>query len=113
MKKSDKKLENALIKTLTTVCEPALDNVPGFVWLTHVVNYADVPNSLIVILVFKTIDDRAQAEKNQHDLQLIKETKKALSNINITLKNPQKQIKFDTEEACDLEHNGNWALRLS
>ncbi|MDA8622301.1 hypothetical protein N9L48_06615, partial [Psychrosphaera sp.] len=38
---------------------------------------------------------------------------KSLQSININLKNATKQIRFDSEEHCKLEHNGNWANRIA
>jgi hypothetical protein len=35
-----------------------------------------------------------------------------LSTAGIKLPNIQKQIKFDSEEACNLEHAGKWNRRL-
>ena len=35
-----------------------------------------------------------------------------LRGINIPVANIEKQINFDTEEACEAEHNGNWAKRF-
>jgi small-conductance mechanosensitive channel len=35
-----------------------------------------------------------------------------LKSAGIQLPNPQKQIRFDSEEACNLEHAGKWNRRL-
>jgi hypothetical protein len=35
-----------------------------------------------------------------------------LKSAGIQLPNPQKQIKFDSEEGCTIEHAGNWKRRL-
>ncbi|EGN75510.1 hypothetical protein A28LD_1123 [Idiomarina sp. A28L] len=52
MRKSDKKIDNEIIRKLTIVCEEAKHTDSGFVWLTHEVNYQRFPQSLKVILVF-------------------------------------------------------------
>ncbi|WP_113907606.1 hypothetical protein [Aliidiomarina celeris] len=52
MRKSDKKLENEIIRRLTEVCEAMKPQLEGFVWLTHEVNYQRFPQSLLVTLVF-------------------------------------------------------------
>jgi len=49
MRKTDKKLDNQLIKLLTEVCETALEDFSGFQWLTHIVDYSNFPKSLKVI----------------------------------------------------------------
>ncbi|MBY6064518.1 hypothetical protein [Pseudidiomarina sediminum] len=52
MRKSDKKIDNEIIKRLTEVCETMKAHLSGFVWLTHEVNYQRFPESLLVTLVF-------------------------------------------------------------
>lgn len=52
MRKSDKKREKQLIDCLNTVCEQALDiPLPGFAWLTHLVDYQRFPASLRVYCI--------------------------------------------------------------
>ena len=46
--------ERRLIKSLTDACETAKGQIPGFVWLTHAVNYEAFPVSLKVVWVFDT-----------------------------------------------------------
>lgn len=52
MRKTDKKLEQRIIRQLTQVCEAAKAEYSGFVWLTHTVNYQRFPQSLKVTLMF-------------------------------------------------------------
>lgn len=52
MRKTDKKLERAIVRELTAVCEAAKPTCSGFEWLTHTVDYAKFPESLRVTLVF-------------------------------------------------------------
>lgn len=52
MRKSDKKIDNEIIRRLTEVCETMKSRLSGFVWLTHEVNYQRFPESLLVTLVF-------------------------------------------------------------
>ncbi|RUO72187.1 hypothetical protein CWI80_10335 [Pseudidiomarina sediminum] len=52
MRKSDKKIDNEIIRRLTKVCETMKARLSGFVWLTHEVNYQRFPESLLVTLVF-------------------------------------------------------------
>lgn len=112
MKKSDKTLENTIVKVLTAVCEQSLKEFNGFQWLTHLVNYKDFPRSLTVICIFDTKDQVSTLLNSpQHDylLSLIVDQ---LKNSGIELPNNQKQIKFDSEEACNVEHAGNWNRRF-
>lgn len=71
MRKSDKKIDNNIRKTLTNVCEIALEQVDGFKWLTHFVNYDNFPESLAIVCVFDTKSDLAKARVTKHDEFLI------------------------------------------
>ncbi|SJL83446.1 hypothetical protein [Vibrio palustris] len=109
MKKSDKKMDNALRVALTEVCEHAKESHTGFEWLTHQVNYADFPRSLTITCVFDTHHHMEQADK----ASIITSLKQALQPLNVSLNNTDKQIRFDSEESCTLEHQGRWNKRLS
>lgn len=112
MRKTDKTLENTIVKVLTQVCEQALKEIKGFQWLTHLVNYKDFPRSLTIICVFDSqdlLDKLSNSSKQDYMLSMIVES---LSASGIRLPNPQKQIKFDSEEACNNQHSGNWQRRL-
>ncbi|GAB3485249.1 Fis family transcriptional regulator [Marinomonas epiphytica] len=109
MRKTDKKLDKAIIEVLNQVCNQALDQVPGFCWLTHRVDYQDFPNSLNIICIFDTNQDMTKA-RQEHLIQLIEQ---ALKKIQITFKHVNKHIQFDSEESCLLENNGRWKERLS
>lgn len=112
MRKSDKKIENQLRLVLTDVCENALEEVTGFQWLTHVVNYDHFPQSLKVTCVFDTnvsLDTYLQSTLSNQLLLLIQT---ALTGINIKIKNIAQHVFYDTEENCDKHHQGNWANRL-
>lgn len=112
MRKSDKKIENQLRIALTEVCDSALKNINGFVWLTHLVNYSNFPTSLKVICVFDTNDNLSSfIDSNScHDLGCL--IQKKLFEIGINLTNITSQISYDTEEDCEKNHNGKWADRL-
>ena len=58
MRKTDKKIDNNIRNVLNKVCEQALIEVNGFVWLTHQVNYDKFPASLSVICVFDLNDSQ-------------------------------------------------------
>lgn len=112
MRKTDKKIDNQLRLVLTDVCEKALKDIEGFQWLTHLVNYANFPASLRVICVFTTEDSLnsfIQSSKNKELNSLIQSK---LQDVNINFKNIGEHISYDTDEACNNEHDGNWAVRL-
>ncbi|GIC76473.1 Fis family transcriptional regulator [Moritella sp. F3] len=113
MTKTEKKIDNNLCKVLTDVCETAKDEIQGFQWLTHQVNYANFPASLKLICVFDSNADIAQLAVSKQDLRLKALLTQALISMEVKLKNPNKQIKFDSEENCGRDNGGNWTKRLA
>ena len=112
MRKSDKKLENALRKALTKVCDHALYRLDGFVWITHLVDYNIYPKSLRIVCVFnqEKMLEKALAEKQ--DALLFQLINDELTTLGIALKNVSQYVSFDTEEACLKSHQGNWNARF-
>jgi len=97
MRKSDKKIDNKLRVALTEVCDFALENVAGYQWITHTVNYDAFPASLQVSCAFSSqqvIDDLRQS---QQDLVLKKEITQKLSAMGIKNFDMSKQVKFIIE----------------
>lgn len=116
MRKTDKKMDNSIRLVLTEVCERALQEHKGFLWLTHLVNYNQFPNSLKIVCIFDT-DDHLQAFLNSSGkASLHQDIIRSLKLINIPLNSSPKLqehlVCYDTEEKCLNQHNGNWALRL-
>ncbi|OUS13153.1 hypothetical protein A9Q89_03955 [Gammaproteobacteria bacterium 53_120_T64] len=112
MKKTDKKHEKLIVGALTEVCGVALDEVAGFQWLTHRVKYSHFPGSLSVHCIFATqseLSDALLAKQDDFLRSLIGEKLRA---VGIPLKDIARQVRFDTEEACALEHGGRWQDRL-
>lgn len=112
MRKTDKTLENTIVKVLTQVCEESLKTIDGFQWLTHVVNYKNFPQSLTVICIFQSQQQMTTLLNSPQYEDLINNIIRQLSAAGIQLPKKQKHIKFDSEEACNLHHGGNWANRL-
>lgn len=112
MRKTDKTLENTIVKVLTKVCEQSLKEVKGFQWITHLVNYKDFPRSLTIICVFDTQDQIEKLSNSPQQDYLRSLIVEQLNASGIRLHNLQKQIKFDSEEACQIEHAGKWNRRL-
>lgn len=111
MKKTDKKIDNALRQALTEVCDAATENVTGFQWLTHVVNYNNYPRSLSVICVFDTNAEVVQLSSSEQDQYLFTLIKQKLVAAGIKIENVRQHVRFDSEEACEREHAGNWSKR--
>ncbi|MFT2096888.1 Fis family transcriptional regulator [Marinomonas sp. 2405UD66-6] len=112
MKKSDKKIEKALREALTQVCESALGDVSGFVWLTHLVNFNHFPGSLKIICVFEKDEDLISAREAKQDEYFGRLIVDELNRAGLSIKNLGQSILFDTEEACERSHNGKWNERL-
>ena len=112
MRKSDKKLDNSIRIELTDICESALKSIDGFIWLTHLVNYDDFPSSLKVICVFETNNHLKHFIQGNDKDRLCAPIIKCFGKLGIKLKKPDKHIAFDSQESCDLHHNGNWAERF-
>lgn len=108
MKKTDKKLDNALREVLTEACDIALEKFAGFRWLTHVANYNDFPSSLSVVCVFATNEQLANADLAGFRLLL----KEKLASMSVQIKAIDQQLVFDTEENCEKYNNGKWSERL-
>ena len=108
MRKTDKKIENALRGALTEACEIALEQHEGFVWLTHFVNYKKFPGTLSIVCVFDTNEQLSKA--NNDDLCAI--IKDKLASINIEIQDIRQHVSFDSEENCEKENNGNWQERF-
>lgn len=109
MRKTDKKIENALRAALTEACDIALEKHEGFMWLTHFVNYKVFPDSLSIVCVFDTNEQLSKA--NHEGLRVI--IKDKLASIDINIKDIRQNVSFDTEENCEKENNGKWHERFN
>lgn len=114
MRKSDKKIDNQLCKALTEVCESSLENIAGFKWLTHLVNYQRFPESLHIVLVFQTDADIERFKQNDREVMHLQQLiKMAVASIGIELKRIEKHLSYDSEQQCELHQQGDWAARFS
>lgn len=111
--KTQKKIDNNIRIALTACCDNALDDIPGFKWLTHQADYANFPASLFITCVFDKKTEQQTAQNNGQAIALQKLIQTRLLKIGIKFKKIDTQIVFDSEEACTLEHNGEWAKRLA
>lgn len=110
MRKTDKKIDKQIVQALTKVCHQALEDIEGFVWLTHQVNFAQFPQSLQVICVFETDQQLASFVAKQQTIALQQMIIYHLERVGISILSDA--ISFDTEQRCTKEHGGNWAKRL-
>lgn len=96
MRKSDKNIENRIIKALTHVCESIKHDTKGFKWISHEVNYQKFPESLKVTCCFKSTRDIQELDDqiSENIYQLIQHS---LSSENIILKDVYRQVNFDVQ----------------
>lgn len=112
MRKTDKNIDNQLRLRLTEVCGVALKDINGFLWLTHLVNFSQFPNSLKVVCVFDTNQSLADflPTSGRNELESLIQLK--LAEIEVKVKKVTDHISYDTEQNCEQQHNGRWAERL-
>lgn len=108
MRKTDKKIDNSIIKVLTEVCEIAQENYDGFKWITHFANYKNFPHSLSIVCVY----DRNQQLQKTDTKRLCTLIKEKLASIDIDIYDIHQRVTFDTEENCQNENNGDWNERF-
>jgi hypothetical protein len=101
----------ALTRALTRVCDAALKEVPGFQWITHFVDYRNFPDSLVIVSVFATDEQLRAVCDAQADKRLSAQIQAELNALEVPIRVKGRQIRFDTEEACQRDNNGNWQQR--
>ncbi len=109
MRKTDKKIDNQLRLVLTDVCEFALEEIDGFQWLTHLVNYSDFPKSLKVVCVFDTNDNLSSFTSQKSKNELTSLIQATLHEVDIKVKHMADHISYDTEQNCEQQHDGQCA----
>jgi len=113
LSKTNQKIDNNVCKALTIACESSLHEVAGFVWLTHRANYTNFPASLVITCVFNTDEEVTEMKAQQQDECLRGTIQKQLLKIGVVVKNIKQCVRFDSEEACQRQHQGEWADRLA
>jgi hypothetical protein len=111
--KTQKKIDGNIVRALTAVCDQSLDDIKGFQWLTHQADYTNFPASLLITCVFRTEDDCAQLLQGEDAQRLLKRIQAGLLKVGIKFKSLSQQVVFDSEEACETQHEGDWAVRLA
>ncbi|MFJ2279967.1 hypothetical protein ACIOUG_02385 [Pseudomonas sp. NPDC087803] len=106
------RIERRLIATLTDACETAKGEIKGFTWLTHTADLNALAQTLKVIWVFDTEADKNLA-LTQGKARIFELTATALREADIDLPPSERNVRFDSEEACQRTHGGNWSERLA
>ena len=113
LSKTSQKIDNNVCKALTIACESSLHDVAGFVWLTHRANYTNFPSSLVITCVFNTDEEVAAMKAAKHDEILRLSIQKQLVKVGVVVKNIKQCVHFDSEQACQERHGGQWDDRLA
>ncbi len=104
MRKSDKKIENLIREVLTEVCEGTLKGYDGFLWVTHTVKFSSFPQSLEIVCVFETNQDRANFLAGEGRQHVSITVQKAFNKVGVQLKNVSKQISYETQQKRACSH---------
>ncbi|MHC8309839.1 hypothetical protein ACYZUC_09480 [Pseudomonas sp. GT1P32] len=112
-KRDQAQIERRLIAALTKACETAMAEIVGFSWMTHDVDYARFPSSLMVVWVFDTDANRDEVLANGQDKRMLELTTLALSEANVHVSQVSANVHFDTEEQCQRSNAGDWRQRLT
>ncbi len=99
MRKTDKKIENQIREVLTDVCEGTLKDYDGFLWVTHTVKYTSFPQSLNIVCVFETNQDREHFLLGEGQRHVSTTIQKAFSKVGVQLKHVDKQISYDIKKS--------------
>ena len=113
LSKTNQKIDNNVCKALTIACESSLHEVAGFVWLTHRANYTSFPGSLVITCVFNTDEEVTAMKVQQQDELLRLSIQKQLVKVGVVVKNIKQCVHFDSEQACQVQHSGDWETRLA
>lgn len=113
LSKTNQKIDNNVCKALTIACESSLHDVAGFVWLTHRANYTNFPASLVITCVFNTEEEIEAMKTLQQDETMMATIQKQLLKVGVVVKNIKKNVHFDSEQACQAKHDGQWDDRLA
>ena len=111
--KTNQKLDDNICKALTIACESSLHDIAGFSWLTHRVSYTNFPGSLVITCVFNTDEDIEAMLALKQDEILRTTIQKQLLKVGVVVKNIKQCVRFDSEEACEHQHGGQWPVRLA
>lgn len=112
-KRDQARIERRLAATLTEACETAKAEIVGFCWLTHEVDYAAYPSSLMVVWIFDTEASKDQALARGQGTRMIDLTAVALEEAEVHLSPVAAHVQFDSEELCQRANGGDWQQRLA
>ena len=107
------RIERRLVATLTDACETAKAEITGFSWLTHEFGEQPFPAGLVVVWVFDTEHEKAQALAAGQDARMRELTALALADADVQMSRPEQQVRLDSEQECERKDGGDWQKRLA
>ncbi|MCL1137081.1 Fis family transcriptional regulator [Shewanella pneumatophori] len=99
MTKTEKKIDKLISGALTLVCESAKEDVNGFLWLTHQVNFSKVSDSLVIRFMFESQTALSEAIEIGQTQQLALLSERILNQHDIKLTQALKQCRFEVVKA--------------
>jgi len=112
-KRNQAQIERRLVKHLTDACESAKGQIPGFVWLTHSVDFEAFPASLKVVWVFDNQVNKDFALADGEARYMLELTTRALAAANINVRQVANHVFYDSEDECQRACGGDWVKRLA
>lgn len=112
-KRDQAQIERRLVATLTEACETAKAEIVGFSWLTHEIDYAGFPSSLMVVWIFDTQANKDRALASGQGERMVELTAVALGEADVLVSPVSAHVHFDSEEQCQRANAGNWQQRLA
>ncbi|MQU07434.1 hypothetical protein [Pseudomonas helleri] len=112
-KRNQAQIERRLVKHLTDACETAKGQIPGFVWLTHSVDFEAFPASLKVVWVFDNQVNKDFALADGEARFMVELTTSALLDANIKVRQVANHVFYDSEDECQRACGGDWVKRLA
>ncbi|MGO2200658.1 hypothetical protein [Pseudomonas helleri] len=112
-KRNQAQIERRLVKHLTDACETAKGQIPGFVWLTHSVDFEAFPASLKVVWVFDNQVNKDFALADGEAGFMVELTTSALLDANIKVRQVANHVFYDSEDECQRACGGDWVKRLA
>lgn len=75
--------------------------------MTHSVNFSSFPQSLKIVCIFDTNQDRTNFLSGEGQQSVSGAIQQAFNQVGIQLKSIDKHISYDTQENCDRDHQGS------
>ena len=113
MKKSERKTENKIVRALHSVCDALLVDTAGFCWLTHFVDYSNVPQSLRIVCVFDTIMALKLARDEEVTRRIAGLADDYLQKEGLFIPQIEKAVFLDTEENGADVGSSRWCRKFS